>query len=71
QDNDLSQVNRKNIIEALAPILERKCTSPIMCDFFSQHCHEGQRSQMVIEMFIPTVEKILKYNTVKISQLDF
>ncbi|CAF1510510.1 unnamed protein product [Rotaria magnacalcarata] len=68
QDNDLSQVNRKNIIEALAPILERKCTSPIMCDFFSQHCHEGQRSQMVIEMFIPTVEKILKYNTVKISQ---
>ncbi|CAF4278001.1 unnamed protein product, partial [Rotaria magnacalcarata] len=24
QDNDLSQVNRKNIIEALAPILERK-----------------------------------------------
>ncbi|CAF4564603.1 unnamed protein product, partial [Rotaria magnacalcarata] len=36
QDNDLSQVNRKNIIEALAPILERKYTSPIMCDFFSQ-----------------------------------
>ncbi|CAM4842890.1 unnamed protein product [Rotaria magnacalcarata] len=69
QDNDLSQVNRKNIIEALAPILERKYTSPIMCDFFSQHCHEGQRSQIVIEMFIPTVEKILKYNTVKISQM--
>ncbi|CAF2033173.1 unnamed protein product [Rotaria magnacalcarata] len=69
QDNDLSQVNRKNIIEALAPILERKYTSPIICDFFSQHCHEGQRSQIVIEMFIPTVEKILKYNTVKISQM--
>ncbi|CAF2818775.1 unnamed protein product [Rotaria sp. Silwood2] len=67
QEFDSSHFVHENVIEALAPLLEKNYPSPEMCDFFSRHCRDSPRSQIVIEMFTPTVQKILKHNTVKFN----
>ncbi|CAF1341519.1 unnamed protein product [Rotaria sp. Silwood1] len=63
QEFDSSRFVHENVIEALAPLLEKNYPSPEICDFFSLHCRNSPRSHIVIEMFTPAVEKILKHNT--------
>ncbi|CAF4560779.1 unnamed protein product [Rotaria socialis] len=53
----------ENVIVSLAPLLEKHYPSPEICDFFSRHCRDSPRSQIVIEMFTPVVQIILKHNT--------
>jgi hypothetical protein len=51
------------VIEALTPLMEKDYPSLEMCDFFNRYCRDISRSQIVIEMFTPAVQKILKHNT--------
>ncbi|CAF3871585.1 unnamed protein product, partial [Rotaria sp. Silwood1] len=62
QEFDSSRLVREDVIAALSPLLEINYPSPEMCDFFSRHCRDSPRSQIVIEMFTPTVQRILKHN---------
>ncbi|CAF3847591.1 unnamed protein product [Rotaria sordida] len=63
EEFNLLHVFRKNVIETLAPLLEKNYPSPEMCDFFSRYCRDSPRSPIVIQMFTQTIEKILKHNT--------
>ncbi|UJR36212.1 hypothetical protein I4U23_028944 [Adineta vaga] len=63
QQYNLPRYVHENVIVALAPLLEKNYPSPEMCDFFSRHCRDSPRSQIVIEMFTPVVQRILKHNT--------
>ncbi|CAF3989679.1 unnamed protein product [Rotaria magnacalcarata] len=63
QEFNLPRFVHENVIVALAPLLEKNYPSPEICDFFSRHCRDSPRSQIVIEMFTPVVQRILKHNT--------
>ncbi|CAF4452233.1 unnamed protein product [Rotaria sp. Silwood2] len=63
QEFNLVHVFRANVIETLEPLLEKNYPSPEMCNFFSRHCRDDSRSQIVIQMFTRAIEKILKHNT--------
>jgi hypothetical protein len=52
----------EEIIVAIGPLLENNHPSAEICDFFSKHCRDSPRSHIVIEMFTPVVERILKHN---------
>nr|XP_006817403.1 PREDICTED: c-Maf-inducing protein-like [Saccoglossus kowalevskii] len=58
----LNSVAHENVIVALAPLLENNQPSPEICAFFSKHCKNSPRSNVVIEMFTPVVQRILKHN---------
>ncbi|XP_013925883.1 PREDICTED: C-Maf-inducing protein [Thamnophis sirtalis] len=47
---------------ALAPLLENNHPPPDLCEFFCKHCRERPRSMVVIEVFTPVVQRILKHN---------
>ncbi|CAF5079499.1 unnamed protein product, partial [Rotaria sp. Silwood1] len=63
QQFNLPRFVHENVIVSLAPLLEKNYPSPEICDFFTRHCRDSPRSQIVIEMFTPVVQRILKHNT--------
>lgn len=62
QKKNLLKETHEEVIIALGPLLEKNHPSPELCGFFSKHCHDSPRSQIVIEMFTPVVQRILKHN---------
>ncbi|KAH3777131.1 hypothetical protein DPMN_178568, partial [Dreissena polymorpha] len=58
----ITKVAHENIIVALAPLLENNHPTQEICDFFSKHCKNSPRSSIVIELFTPVVQRILKHN---------
>ncbi|XP_065516625.1 C-Maf-inducing protein-like isoform X3 [Lathamus discolor] len=61
-ENNLSTQDHENIIVATAPLLESNNPPPDLCEFFCKHCRERPRSTVVIEVFTPAVQRILKHN---------
>ncbi|TRY87115.1 hypothetical protein DNTS_008178 [Danionella cerebrum] len=59
---NLSAQDHENIIVAIAPLLENNHPPPDLCEFFCKHCRERPRSMVVIEVFTPVVQRILKHN---------
>uniref|UniRef100_A0A8C5D330 C-Maf-inducing protein n=1 Tax=Gouania willdenowi TaxID=441366 RepID=A0A8C5D330_GOUWI len=59
---NLSQQLHYSIISAIAPLLENNHPPPDLCEFFCKHCRERPRSMVVIEVFTPVVQRILKHN---------
>jgi hypothetical protein len=62
QKHKLPKQVHEQVIVTLSPLLEKNHPSPEICDFFSKHCRDSPRSQIVIEMFSPVVQRILKHN---------
>jgi hypothetical protein len=62
QKHALPKPIHEEIIVSLSPLLEKNHPSPEICDFFSKHCIDSPRSHIVIEMFTPVVQRILKHN---------
>lgn len=60
--NAIDQGAHEQIIVALTPLLENNHPTQEICDFFSKHCKNSPRSQIVIELFTPVVHRILKHN---------
>ncbi|XP_030060371.1 C-Maf-inducing protein isoform X1 [Microcaecilia unicolor] len=58
----LTTQEQENIIVAIAPLLENNHPPPNLCEFFCKHCRERPRSKVVIEVFTPVVQRILKHN---------
>ncbi len=52
----------EDVVLMLSPLLERNHPSTELCDFFSKHCRDSPRSQIVIQIFSPVVQRILKHN---------
>uniref|UniRef100_H3CEF5 C-Maf inducing protein n=1 Tax=Tetraodon nigroviridis TaxID=99883 RepID=H3CEF5_TETNG len=61
ENSNLSTQEHENIIVAIAPLLENH-PPPDLCEFFCKHCRERPRSMVVIEVFTPVVQRILKHN---------
>ncbi|NXD74029.1 CMIP protein, partial [Eolophus roseicapillus] len=61
-ENNLITQDHENIIVAIAPLLENNHPPPDLCEFFCKHCRERPRSMVVIEVFTPVVQRILKHN---------
>ncbi|XP_067854196.1 C-Maf-inducing protein isoform X3 [Heptranchias perlo] len=59
---NLTTQEHENIIVAIAPLLENNHPPPDLCEFFCKHCRERPRSMVVIEVFTPVVQRILKHN---------
>ncbi|KAM9808201.1 C-Maf-inducing protein [Neosynchiropus ocellatus] len=62
ENSNLSPQDHENIIVAIAPLLENNHPPPDLCEFFCKHCRERPRSMVVIEVFTPVVQRILKHN---------
>ena len=62
QKHHLPKPTHEEVIVSLSPLLEKNHPSPEICDFFSRHCRDSPRSHIVIEMFSPVVQRILKHN---------
>ncbi|XP_076449363.1 C-Maf-inducing protein-like [Babylonia areolata] len=65
QQNNTETISRaahENIIIALAPLLENNHPTQEICDFFSLHCKTCPRSSLVMDLFTPVVQRILKHN---------
>uniref|UniRef100_A0A4W6F1E4 C-Maf inducing protein n=1 Tax=Lates calcarifer TaxID=8187 RepID=A0A4W6F1E4_LATCA len=62
ENSNLSTQDHENIILAIAPLLENNHPPPDLCEFFCKHCRERPRSMVVIEVFTPVVQRILKHN---------
>ncbi|RXM30586.1 C-Maf-inducing protein [Acipenser ruthenus] len=66
QDDSIHQapleIVSKLLSEAIAPLLENNHPPPDLCEFFCKHCRERPRSMVVIEVFTPVVQRILKHN---------
>ncbi|XP_035769354.1 C-Maf-inducing protein [Neolamprologus brichardi] len=62
ENSNLSPQDHENIIVAIAPLLENNHPPPDLCEFFCKHCRERPRSSVVIEVFTPVVQRILKHN---------
>uniref|UniRef100_A0A3B5K162 C-Maf-inducing protein n=1 Tax=Takifugu rubripes TaxID=31033 RepID=A0A3B5K162_TAKRU len=62
ENSSLSPQDHENIIVAIAPLLENNHPPPDLCEFFCKHCRERPRSMVVIEVFTPVVQRILKHN---------
>lgn len=62
ENSSLSAQDHENIIVAIAPLLENNHPPPDLCEFFCKHCRERPRSMVVIEVFTPVVQRILKHN---------
>ncbi|XP_069594883.1 C-Maf-inducing protein isoform X1 [Ranitomeya imitator] len=59
---NLTTQEHESIIVAIAPLLENNHPPPDLCEFFCKHCRERPRSMVVIEVFTPVVQRILKHN---------
>uniref|UniRef100_A0A2K6S0A7 C-Maf inducing protein n=1 Tax=Saimiri boliviensis boliviensis TaxID=39432 RepID=A0A2K6S0A7_SAIBB len=64
ENTNLTTQEHENIIVAIAPLLENNHPPPDLCEFFCKHCRERPRSMVVIEVFTPVVQRILKHNMV-------
>lgn len=62
QKHEFPKKAHEEIIIGLSPLLEKNHPSPELCDFFSKHCIDSPRSHIVIQMFTPVVQRILKHN---------
>ncbi|KAK1785036.1 hypothetical protein P4O66_018469, partial [Electrophorus voltai] len=62
ENTNLSTQDHESIIVAIAPLLENNHPPPDLCEFFCKHCRERPRSMVVIEVFTPVVQRILKHN---------
>ncbi|KAJ7997752.1 hypothetical protein DPEC_G00215390 [Dallia pectoralis] len=62
ENTNLGAQDHENIIVAIAPLLENNHPPPDLCEFFCKHCRERPRSMVVIEVFTPVVQRILKHN---------
>ncbi|CAL8262732.1 unnamed protein product [Merluccius merluccius] len=62
ENTKLSSQDHENIIVAIAPLLENNHPPPDLCEFFCKHCRQRPRSMVVIEVFTPVVQRILKHN---------
>jgi hypothetical protein len=62
QKHHFPRQTHEEVIVCLGPLLEKNHPSPEICDFFSRHCRDSPRSHIVIEMFSPVVQRILKHN---------
>ncbi|OWK15714.1 hypothetical protein Celaphus_00003982, partial [Cervus elaphus hippelaphus] len=62
ENTNLTTQEHENIIVAIAPLLENNHPPPDLCEFFCKHCRERPRSMVVIEVFTPVVQRILKHN---------
>ncbi|XP_076849560.1 LOW QUALITY PROTEIN: C-Maf-inducing protein [Brachyhypopomus gauderio] len=62
ENTNLSAQDHECIIVAIAPLLENNHPPPDLCEFFCKHCRERPRSMVVIEVFTPVVQRILKHN---------
>ncbi|XP_029288865.1 C-Maf-inducing protein isoform X1 [Cottoperca gobio] len=62
ENSNFSTQDHENIIVAIAPLLENNHPPPDLCEFFCKHCRERPRSMVVIEVFTPVVQRILKHN---------
>ncbi|KAL8560901.1 hypothetical protein ACOMHN_059085 [Nucella lapillus] len=58
----ISRAAHENIIIALSPLLENNHPTQDICDFFSLHCKSCPRSSLVMDLFTPIVQRILKHN---------
>jgi hypothetical protein len=58
----ISHTAHEQIIVALTPLLENNHPTQEICGFFTKHCKDSPRSQIVIELFTPVVHRILKHN---------
>uniref|UniRef100_A0A2K5QBP3 C-Maf inducing protein n=1 Tax=Cebus imitator TaxID=2715852 RepID=A0A2K5QBP3_CEBIM len=67
ENTNLTTQEHENIIVAIAPLLENNHPPPDLCEFFCKHCRERPRSMVVIEVFTPVVQRILKHNMVSPS----
>nr|XP_039253219.1 C-Maf-inducing protein-like isoform X1 [Styela clava] len=59
----VNSVSNESLITTLAPLFEKNEPSIEICNFFTKHCRDCPRSRVVIDMFMPVVLRILKYNT--------
>lgn len=57
-----SDVAQERLIVALAPVLEYVQPSPEVCTFFSQHCKGQPYNSDVMDIFEPSIHRILKHN---------
>ncbi|XP_034643964.1 C-Maf-inducing protein isoform X1 [Trachemys scripta elegans] len=62
ENTNLTTQDHESIIVAIAPLLENNHPPPDLCEFFCKHCRERPRSMVVIEVFTPVVQRILKHN---------
>lgn len=62
ENTNLGAQDHESIIVAIAPLLENNHPPPDLCEFFCKHCRERPRSMVVIEVFTPVVQRILKHN---------
>ncbi|CAH7055949.1 Cmip [Phodopus roborovskii] len=62
ENTNLTTQEHESIIVAIAPLLENNHPPPDLCEFFCKHCRERPRSMVVIEVFTPVVQRILKHN---------
>lgn len=52
----------EEIITVISPILERTTPTSEICDFLCKYCQLNPRSSMVLDLFTPVVQRILKHN---------
>lgn len=60
QTNSLGMSLYEDILITIKPLLDKNIPSQELCDFFSKHCKISSSSKIIIEMFTPLVERILK-----------
>ncbi|KFM61641.1 C-Maf-inducing protein, partial [Stegodyphus mimosarum] len=58
----LPKSQNEEIISVICPLLEMTTPTPEICDFLTKYCRENPRSRVVLEMFTPIVQRILKHN---------
>ncbi|XP_029653026.1 C-Maf-inducing protein isoform X1 [Octopus sinensis] len=58
----ISKSAHENIIIALTPLLENNHPTQEICEFFSRHCKKNPRSSIIIDLFTPVAQRILKHN---------
>ncbi|GIY85374.1 c-Maf-inducing protein [Caerostris extrusa] len=58
----LPKSHNEEIISVICPLLELTTPTPEICDFLTKYCRENPRSRIVLELFIPIVQRILKHN---------
>ncbi|GFV68649.1 c-Maf-inducing protein [Trichonephila clavipes] len=63
----LPKSHNEEIISVICPLLELTTPTPEVCVFLTKYCRENPRSRIVLELFIPIVQRILKHNMTNAS----
>uniref|UniRef100_T1J4Y4 C-Maf-inducing protein PH domain-containing protein n=1 Tax=Strigamia maritima TaxID=126957 RepID=T1J4Y4_STRMM len=53
---------QEEVLVTLVPLLEKNHPPSEICDFFSKQCKDNPRSNLIMEVFTPVVQRILKHN---------